>query len=173
MVEQVTVNHLVDGSNPPRGAKLIMQSIYHIEFQLSNNSKLKLSSFKGKPFLVTNTASKCGFSNQYKALEKLHTENNIDIIGTPSSDFGNQEFNTNDEIQCFLDDHYPVSFYITEKINIKESPHPFYLWLKENGSFMAQPRWNFYKYLFNSRGELVKWYSSLQIPSAKKINQLR
>ena len=115
--------------------------------------------------MIINTASLCGFTNQYKDIELLynnHKKDDLIIIGIPSNDFGNQELSSNIEVKEFCTTNFNISFLLTEITKIKgQNGHPFFKWVKEEAGFLAFPKWNFYKYLVNRKGELVSWYLSL------------
>ena len=132
-----------------------------------------MKEFKGKPILIVNTASLCGFTNQYKDIESLHDEyKEVDLIvlGIPSNDFGNQELSSNAKVKEFCTTNFDISFLLTEITRIKgQNGHPFFKWVKEEAGFLAFPKWNFYKYLVNRKGELVSWYSSTTNPMSEKI----
>ena len=144
-------------------------NIYDISFELQDNSVLNLNSFKNQYFVVVNTASLCGFTNQYNDLEKLHQNFKIPVIATPCNDFGNQEPYTNEEIMCSIKQEFNVSFHVTNKVKIANNPHPFYQWLYENSSLFSYPRWNFYKYIIGKDGKLYAWFSPLVRPTDQKI----
>jgi glutathione peroxidase len=91
------------------------------------------------------------------------------IIGTPSNSF-NQELASEEEVKEFCLVNYNTKFILTEIIDVKgPNAHPIYGWLKEN--YSQTPKWNFYKYLFNSKGELVDSWSSMTNPDSKKITK--
>ena len=124
--------------------------------------EFELSQFKGKKVLVVNTASKCGFTPQYKGLEKLYREyqdKDFVIVGFPSNDFASQEPGTNEEIALFCESKYDISFPMMSKIAVKGSDqHPVYQWLTraaENGVEDSKVAWNFQKYLIDENGALV------------------
>ena len=107
-------------------------TIYDIEIKSLQNNPIHLSDFKGKYLLFVNVASKCGFTPQYKELEKLYNThaNNLVVIGVPCNQFGKQEPGNSDEIEEFCKVNYGVSFLITEKIDVKgKEQHPLYNWL--------------------------------------------
>ena len=108
------------------------QSVHDFTINTIDGEKLDLSSLKGKKLLIVNTASECGFTPQYKELEKLYNThaNNLVVIGVPCNQFGKQEPGNNDEIEEFCKVNYGVSFLITEKIDVKgKEQHPLYNWL--------------------------------------------
>ena len=114
-----------------------MGNLYDIQINSLQGKPINFGDFKGKHILFVNVASKCGFTPQYKDLEKLYQEYQDDlmVIGVPCNQFGNQEPGSSDEIQEFCQVNYGVSFLITEKVDVKGSnQHPLYAWLtkKEN-----------------------------------------
>ena len=148
-------------------------NVYQFNFKSIDGKEINLSDFKGKPIFIVNTASLCGFTNQYRDIESLHQKYKKDgliIIGIPSNDFGNQELSSNKKVKEFCNVNFNISFSLTEITNIKgESGHPFFKWIKKEAGFLAFPKWNFYKYLINNEGLLVKWYASTTRPSSTKV----
>jgi len=146
---------------------------YKYSFVSIDGKVVNLSEFIGKPILITNTASLCGFTNQYKDIELLYSKYKKDdliVIGIPSNDFGNQELSSNIEVKEFCTTNFNISFLLTEITKIKgQNGHPFFKWVKEEGGFLAFPKWNFYKYLINRKGEFVSWYGSTTKPNSNKI----
>ena len=146
---------------------------YNFSFNSIDGKKISLKEFKGKPILIVNTASLCGFTYQYSDIEllyKKYKQNGLIVIGIPSNDFGNQELSSNKKVKEFCNINFNISFSLTEITNIKgESGHSFFKWIKKEAGFLAFPKWNFYKYLINKEGLLVKWYTSTTRPSSTKI----
>ena len=146
---------------------------YQFSFESLENKKLFLKDYKDKVILIVNTASKCGFTPQYVQLEELYqkfNKKNFEIIAIPSNDFGKQEFCNPIEIKDFINSNYKISFQITkiEKIKGKDS-HPFFNWARDQVGILGSPKWNFHKYLIDSKGNLADWYSSIQNPTSNKI----
>lgn len=152
-----------------------MSNFYDIEINSLQNNPIQLSEFKGKHILFVNVASKCGFTPQYKDLEKLHQEykDQLVVIGVPCNQFGKQEPGTSNEIEEFCQVNYGVSFLITEKIDVKgENQHPLYTWLTSkdfNGKKSSSVKWNFQKYIVSPEGKLIDYYFSITKPTSKKI----
>ena len=148
-------------------------NVNQFNFKLIDGKKINLNDFKGKPIFIVNTASLCGFTYQYSDIESLHQKYKkygLIIIGIPSNDFGNQELSSNQKVKEFCTTNFDVSFLLTEITNIKgEKGHPFFKWIKKEAGFLAFPKWNFYKYLINKDGFLVKWYASTTRPNSNKI----
>ena len=153
------------------------KSIYDIEINSLQEKPINLSLFKGKKILFVNVASKCGFTPQYKELQKLHNlyEENLVVIGVPCNQFGKQEPGNSSEINEFCQVNYGVSFLITEKISVKgKEQHPLYRWLtdkNENGRKNSSVKWNFQKYLISEDGELIDYYYSMTSPTSSKIKK--
>ena len=153
------------------------KSIYDIEINSLQGKPINLSLFKGKKILFVNVASKCGFTPQYKELQKLHNlyEESLVVIGVPCNQFGKQEPGNSSEISEFCQVNYGVSFLITEKISVKgKEQHPLYSWLtnkNENGRKNSSVKWNFQKYLINEDGDLIDYYLSMTSPTSSKIKK--
>ena len=145
-------------------------SIYDFNFLDIDGNMVELSIFKGKPLLIVNTASRCGFTPQYEGLQNLFTEyrkTDLTIIATTSNSF-NQEFDNPDDIKQICLVNYNVGFITSSPLEVKgQNIHPMYKWIKK--SYNKSPKWNFYKYLFNSSGELEESWSSITKPDSKKI----
>jgi len=152
-------------------------SLYYIKMNSLQRSPINFSQYKGKKILFVNVASKCGFTPQYKDLQKLHDEyqDKLVIIGVPCNQFGKQESGNPEEIQNFCEVNYGVSFLITEKVDVKgNEQHPLYSWLttkKENGRKNSSVKWNFQKYLVDENGELIDYYYSITKPTSSKITK--
>ena len=152
-------------------------NIYDIEIKSLQNSPILLLDFKGKYILFVNVASKCGFTPQYKDLEKLHNsyKESLVVIGVPCNQFGKQEPGNNQEIKEFCQLNYGVSFLMTEKINVKQTnQHPLYTWLTSkrlNNKKNSSVTWNFQKYLVSPDGKLIDYYFSITSPLSSKITK--
>jgi glutathione peroxidase len=135
---------------------------------LAGKDKVDLcKTYSGKVLLIVNTASKCGFTPQYDALEKLHAkyaDRGFAVLGFPSNDFNGQEPGTEAEIKEFCTLTYGVKFPMFEKVHVKaEDANPFYAKLAaaSQGRF---PSWNFYKYLIDRDGKVVADFPSKVTP---------
>lgn len=149
-------------------------SVYDFSFTTLDGEKKELSAFKGKPMLLVNTASKCGFTKQYEELQQLHEQYGEDlvVIGFPSDNFGGQEFDNNEEIAEFCEKNFGVTFLLSEKINVKgEDIDPLFSYLTqaENPDFTGEIKWNFEKFLIDADGKLTHRYRSKTSPLYKTI----
>lgn len=150
-------------------------SIYKVQINDLNGKSIDLNLAKGKKLLIVNTASKCGFTNQYAELQKLHEEypESLMVLGVPCNQFGKQEPGTAAEINKFCELNYGVSFALTEKVDVKGTrQHPLYTWLtqkKLNGVKNSSVKWNFQKYLIDEEGKLIDFYYSITKPMSSKI----
>tara|TARA_Y100000590_G_scaffold274975_1_gene308752 strand:+ start:1472 stop:2011 length:540 start_codon:yes stop_codon:yes gene_type:complete len=145
-------------------------NIYNFNFVDIDGNEVNLSKFEGKPLLLVNTASRCGFTPQYKQLQNLflkYKETDLTIIATTSNSF-NQEYSTSEEIKKFCLISYDAGFIVSSPIEVKgKKTHPIYSWLYNK--YKKKPKWNFYKFLFDRKGQLVDSWSSITKPDDKKI----
>lgn len=150
-----------------------MPTAHDFTFQTLQGQDFPLQSLAGRPFVIVNTASKCGFTPQYKALQELwrtHKDQGLTIIGVPSNDFGAQEPGSHAEIASFCELNYGVDFPMMAKVHVKgAAAHPFFKWAGGQGGFLAKPKWNFFKYLIGRNGQLADWFSSLTSPDSTKF----
>ena len=132
--------------------------------------EMKLDKFKNKVVLLVNTASQCGFTPQYAGLQKIYDrykEEGFIVLGVPSNDF-NQELKSDSEVKEFCEIRYGVNFPMTSIQKIKgQDAHPLYKWISANMSVIAQPRWNFHKYLIGKDGSIINWFSSMTSPTSE------
>jgi glutathione peroxidase len=151
------------------------KTAYNFSFKtLAGEEPLPLSAYKGKVILVVNTASKCGFTKQYKGLEALYNkykDKGLVIVGVPSNDFGNQEPGSASEIKKFCEINYGVTFPMTSKNEVTgENAHPFYKYAADVFGFAGTPKWNFHKYLVDRNGKLVDYFSTMTDPMSDTIS---
>lgn len=148
---------------------------YDHSFAKIDGGALPLAAFRGKPVLVVNTASECGFTPQYKGLEALwrrYRSKGLIVLGVPSNDFGAQEPGTEIEIHDFCTRNYQVSFPMTGKVKtIGAGAHPFYKWVVSELGEDAAPRWNFHKYLIDGEGALAEAWPSKVDPGSKTVSE--
>jgi len=153
-----------------------MKTLYDFKTKTIGGKEFDLSSLKGKKVMIVNTASKCGFTPQYKDLEELYKSYGGDkfiIIGFPANNFANQEPGSNSDIQNFCSLNYGVTFPMMSKISVKgDDIDPIYQWLTlkaYNGKMDSEVKWNFQKYLIDEQGNLVDVVDSKTLPGSDKI----
>jgi glutathione peroxidase len=153
--------------------KTSTQTAYDFEFESLTGDPMPLAQYKGKVLLVVNTASKCGFTPQYKGLQELYDrykDRGLIVIGVPSNDFGEQELATAKEIKAFCELNYGVTFPMTSKYAVTgDQAHPFYVWARDTLGFGTGPKWNFHKYLVDKNGALVDHFNSNTKPDSDSI----
>jgi len=153
------------------------QSVYDIAINSIQGQPIDLHQFRGKKILFVNVASKCGFTPQYRDLQKLQDKyiETLVIIALPCNQFGKQEPGTAEEIQEYCEINYGISFLITEKIKVKGTDqHPLYQWLTKkarNGKQNSTVKWNFQKYLIDENGEFLNYYYSITSPTSSRITK--
>jgi glutathione peroxidase len=154
--------------------KRTAMSAYDFDFAGIEGGDLPLKAWKGKPILVVNTASFCGFTPQYADLEKLwgkYKDRGLIVLGVPSNDFGQQEPGSAKEIKAFCET-YDVSFPLAEKQKVVgPEAHPFYRWVAAELGDAGVPRWNFHKYLVDADGELAGAWPSRVTPMSKEVTE--
>ena len=148
-------------------------SAHDFSFRTIDGGDLPLSAFKGKAVLIVNTASACGLTPQYEALEALYRkyrDKGLVVLGVPANNFGRQEPGTEAEIKQFCTLKYNVDFPLAAKeAVIGDGAHPFYRWaLGERGANSA-PKWNFHKYLIGKDGEIAGVFGSRTVPDAPEV----
>lgn len=142
---------------------------------IDESGELALAGYRGKAVLVVNTASFCGFTQQYSGLESLwrtYKDKGLVVLGVPSNDFGAQEPKSNLEVQKFCQGAYNVTFPLTQKTKVRgKRAHGFYRWLADTTSGEGSPRWNFHKVLIGKDGRLETWFASSAEPSSGKVRR--
>jgi glutathione peroxidase len=136
-------------------------------FHANDGGPLPLARYRGKPVLIVNTASFCGYTPQYAELEALHEKyspRGLVVLAVPSNDFGAQEPGSAAEIKEFCATRYRVAFPLAAKERVIGSEaHPFYRWIAAELGEAGVPRWNFHKYLVAPDGTLAgAWPSSVR-----------
>ncbi|TMP70443.1 glutathione peroxidase [Pseudoalteromonas sp. S1609] len=150
-----------------------MDSIYQFNAQLCNNSDFPLSQLKGKTVLIVNTASKCHFSAQLCALEKLYQQYKSDgftILAFPCNQFDKNEPLEGMAIKDYYQKHFAINFEVFDKVMVNgPDTHPLFSYLKSHTRGIAQNRaikWNFTKFLINAQGQLIARYAPRTKPES-------
>jgi glutathione peroxidase len=147
---------------------------YAFTFAGLETGDIKLADYAGKPILVVNTASLCGYTPQYTGLQQLwerYRDRGLVIIGVPSNDFGGQEPGGADDIMKTAHGEYHIGFPLAAKAQVKgPSPHPFYKWAAGERP-LETPRWNFHKYLVGRDGHIAAVFpTDVEPTDARVIN---
>jgi glutathione peroxidase len=150
-----------------------MAGIYDFTVKDIHGKSVKLDKYKGKPLLIVNTASKCGFTPQYKGLEALYEKlhgKGLEILGFPCNQFGEQEPGSEAEIEQFCELNYGVTFPMFSKIDVNgDKAAPLYKYLKkEKPGLMGSEaiKWNFTKFLVDRNGKVLERYAPNTEPAA-------
>jgi glutathione peroxidase len=144
-------------------------NFYSLKAFSNSGEEISFEKYRGRKIIIVNLASQCGYTPQYEALEKLYQQkSNIEILGFPSNDFGEQEPGSDVEIARFCKLNFGVTFPLFKKDNVTgKNRQLIYQWLSnlnENGWNNEQPQWNFYKYVVDENGNLSGVYSSSVSP---------
>ena len=149
-----------------------MSTVYDFSANSISGKPEKLDQFKGKPLLIVNTASACGFTPQFAGLEDLHKTHGgkgLVVLGFPCNQFGAQDKGSNDEIAEFCQLNYGVSFPMMAKIEVNgERAHPLYQWLASEAPGLLGTKaikWNFTKFLVGKDGAVIKRYAPTDTPA--------
>ena len=145
---------------------------FDFKIESINGDIIDLNDYKNNVVLLVNTASYCGFTNQYEDLQKLwekYKSKNFILIGVPSNSF-NQEKKENKEVKKFCEVNFNINFPLTTITNVKgKNAHEIFVWAKKNYGTSAIPKWNFHKILINKEGKVVDTFNSFTKPTSKKI----
>jgi glutathione peroxidase len=121
--------------------------------------------YRGHVVLLVNTASRCGFTGQYRGLEALwrrYKDRGLVVLGVPSNDFGGQEPASSDEIKRFCEATFDVTFPLADKQIVSgAAAHPLYRWAAARTGMLGTPSWNFHKILIGRDGRVIDWFSAL------------
>jgi glutathione peroxidase len=148
-----------------------MSSLYDFSAAALDGQPRSLAEYRGKVVLVVNTASQCGFTPQYAALEELrrrYAPRGFEVLGFPCNQFGAQEPGTAADISAFCDTNYGITFPMFGKIDVNGADaHPLFQWLTESAPGLLgteRIKWNFTKFLVGRDGSVFKRYSPHKKP---------
>jgi glutathione peroxidase len=148
-------------------------NVFEFVFMSINGAPMPLRNYQGQPILIVNTASECGYTPQYDALQRVwedYRQSGLIIIGMPCDDFGGQEPGTEEDIAEFCTSKYNVNFPMTGKYNVMGmSAHPLFRTIQDEFGDDATPRWNFFKYLFDNQGQMIDFWPSKVPPDDPAI----
>ena len=148
------------------------ETLYDLTFTRNDGQEVGLADFAGKPVLIVNTASKCGFTPQYEGLQKLYEEfqdQGLTVIGFPCDQFAHQEPGDDEAIATFCSRNYGVTFPLSTKVDVNGSKaHPVFRFLKSRagGLLGSSVKWNFTKFLVSPDGRTVTRYAPNTSPAA-------
>jgi len=166
------VQFSVAQSNNAKKNKVMEKVIFDFTAKSNKGQDIDFAKYKGKVLLIVNTASKCGFTPQYKELEELnkkYADKGLVVIGFPCDQFGHQEPGTDSEIETFCQVNFGVTFQLMSKINVNgDDAHPIYKFLKKkaSGFIVSAIKWNFTKFLVAKDGYTIKRYAPTTTPKS-------
>ncbi len=152
-------------------------SLYDFTVNDLQENPVNLADYKGKPVVIINVASKCGFTPQYADWQKFHEEygEKIAVLGFPANNFKSQEPGSNEEIAEFCQKNYGVTFKMFSKVEVTGNDKaPLYKWLTEkelNGWNDQEPTWNFCKYVIDKDGNLTHFFESKITPDNEEFRK--
>ncbi|MED1865055.1 glutathione peroxidase [Fictibacillus nanhaiensis] len=156
-------------------------SVYDFSVETIKGEKTDLDTYKGDVLLIVNTASKCGFTPQYKGLQSIyesHKEQGLSVLGFPCNQFGAQEPGSSDEIMEFCELNYGVNFPMFAKVDVNgDQAHPLFKYLAAEAPGILGSKaikWNFTKFLVDRNGQVVKRFAPTDKPETieKHIREL-
>jgi len=156
-------------------ASIDINQIYDAEATTIDGENITLEKYAGDVILIVNTASKCGYTPQYKGLQELYetySEEGLTVLGFPANNFGGQEPGSDEEILQFCEVNYGVEFQMFSKVSVKgDDIHPLfdYLTSTENQDFEGGIKWNFEKFLVDRNGNLVRRFRSSVKPMSNEL----
>ena len=147
-------------------------NFYDLQIESINGDIIKLEDYKKKVVMIVNTASYCGFTNQYEELQDLwdkYKSKGLVVLGVPSNSF-NQEKKENDEVKKFCEVNFNINFPLTTITDVKgKKAHEIFKWAEKNFGKSAVPKWNFHKILINKEGKVEDTFASFTKPNSSKI----
>ncbi|MBC7585931.1 glutathione peroxidase [Tardiphaga sp. vice352] len=151
-----------------------MASLYDFSARTLAGHDVSMKQFEGEVLLIVNTASACGFTPQYKGLQKIHEQyapRGFAVLGFPCNQFGGQEPGDASQIAAFCEKDYGVSFLMFDKVDVNGTrAHPLYNFLKseKSGLLGAAIKWNFTKFLVDRAGQVVGRFAPTTTPESLK-----
>ena len=148
------------------------KNFYNLNIESISGKIINFNDFKDKVVLIVNTASYCGFTNQYEELQGLwdkYYKSGLIVLGVPSNSF-NQEKKNNSEVKEFCEVNFNITFPLSAITEVKgNDAHELFKWAKTYHGNSAVPKWNFHKILINKEGKVEDTFSSFTKPMSKKI----
>ena len=156
-----------------------MKNFYDLSVKTPSGKEIKMSDYQGKTVLVVNTATQCGLTPQFAGLEALHQkykDKGLVILGFPCNQFGDQEPETNENMEQVCEVNHGVTFQLTEKVEVNGAgTHPVFAYLKGKlgGLFGSKIKWNFTKFLVDKNGKPVKRFAPITKPESMERDILK
>ncbi len=148
------------------------KTFFDLNIESISGETINFRDFQNKVILIVNTASYCGFTNQYEELQVLSDKYNkkgLIVLGVPSNSF-NQEKTKNSEVKKFCEVNFNITFPLSAITEVKgNNAHELFKWAKNNHGSSAVPKWNFHKILINKEGKIEDTFSSFTKPLSNKI----
>ncbi|NYF26463.1 glutathione peroxidase [Sporosarcina sp. JAI121] len=151
-----------------------METIYEFTVKKANGINQSLDEYRGKPLIIVNTASKCGFANQFKELQELYEdykEEGLVVLGFPSDNFNDQEFADIEKTMEFCEINFGVTFPMFAKVDVKgKQIEPLFTYLasQQKGILTEGIKWNFTKFLIDRKGNVVERFAPQTSPVKMK-----
>lgn len=146
-----------------------------IPFETINGEPTSLREYAGRPILIVNVASECGYTPQYEGLQTLYEElkdSGLVVMGFPANNFGGQEPGSNKEILQFCTSKFNVTFPMMAKVSVKgDDKHPLFKYLTEESPITGEIKWNFSKFLLDRRGQLVARFETSVEPTSDEVRE--
>ena len=148
------------------------KTFYDLNIDSVTGEIIDFSGYENKAILVVNTASYCGFTNQYEGLQELwdnYKSKGLIVLGIPSNSF-NQEKKKNEEVKKFCEVNFNINFPLSTITEVKgDNAHEIFKWAKKNYGKSAVPKWNFHKILINKEGKIEDTFASFTKPMSPKL----
>lgn len=147
------------------------ETAHAFSFPSIEGGVIDLGEYAGRPILVVNTASRCGFTRQYDGLQaawERYRDRGLVVVAAPSDTF-NQELSGNDAVRAFCEARFGLTFPMTEILSVRgDDAHPFFAWVADQS---AAPSWNFTKYLIGADGRLIARFGSAAAPTGPAMTR--
>ena len=157
----------------PLAARAGSATAHDFVFENIDGGEIRLADFAGRPVMVVNTASQCGFTYQYDGLQARYDRyrgQGLVVLAVPSDDFGGQEYATEDEVKHFCEVNFGLDLPMTTITKVRgRDRHPFYDWADQVLGASNAPRWNFHKYLIGPDGRAVAAFSTSIDPMSRPV----
>ncbi len=148
-----------------------MNTVYDFKVKMANGEEKSLKEYEGKPLIIVNTASKCGFTPQFNGLQQLYEKyhaQGLEILGFPCDQFNHQEFDNIEETMQFCQVNYGVTFPMFAKVDVNgDNADPLFQFLKQQkkGVLTKNIKWNFTKFLIDRNGQVIERYAPTTEPA--------